>query len=95
MARKLLGPTKVIGVSAGNIQQAQDAAKGGADYIGIGAVYGTQTKDVTNKIMGPAGARNVLSSLDPNDPIKTVVIGAFYCYSQINFLNFLFILLQN
>ena len=94
VARKLLGPTKVIGVSAGNIQQAQDAAKGGADYIGIGAVYGTQTKDVTNKIMGPAGARNVLSSLDPNDPIKTVVIGAFYCFSQINFLNFLFILLQ-
>lgn len=43
--------------------------------MGIGAVYGTQTKDVTNKVMGPAGARAVLAELDPQSPIRTVVIG--------------------
>lgn len=71
----MLGPNKVIGVSAGNIDQAIAAQKGGADYLGIGAIYGTQTKDVSHKIMGPAGARAVLSALDPQSPIKTVVIG--------------------
>ncbi|TIA96745.1 hypothetical protein E3P94_03097 [Wallemia ichthyophaga] len=75
VARRLLGPNKVIGVSAGNIDQAIAAQKGGADYLGIGAIYGTQTKDVSNKIMGPAGARAVLAALDPHSPIKTVVIG--------------------
>lgn len=36
-ARKLLGPNKVLGVSVKTVQQAQQAAADGADYLGAGA----------------------------------------------------------
>jgi len=39
----LLGDKKIIGVSAGTVSEAIEAAEGGADYIGIGTVYATQT----------------------------------------------------
>lgn len=44
IARKILGPKAIIGVSAKTIDQARAAAVGGADYLGVGAVYGTTTK---------------------------------------------------
>ena len=43
-AREILGPDKIIGVSAGNLEQAVAAEKAGADYIGVGAVFTTSTK---------------------------------------------------
>ncbi|GBG70213.1 hypothetical protein CBR_g6345 [Chara braunii] len=47
IARKLLGPDKIIGVSAKTPEQAKKAAEEGADYLGSGAVYPTKTKVVT------------------------------------------------
>ena len=44
IARKLLGPDKVIGVSASNIKEALLAEQLGADYLGIGAIFATGTK---------------------------------------------------
>jgi thiamine-phosphate pyrophosphorylase len=44
VARRLLGPDAVIGVSAGNIDSALAAQAGGADYIGAGPVFSTATK---------------------------------------------------
>lgn len=44
VARQLLGEKAIIGVTAKTIEQAQNAAKDGADYIGSGAVFGTLTK---------------------------------------------------
>lgn len=46
-ARALLGEEKIIGVSAHNIEEALLAEKNGADYIGVGAVFGTSTKSNT------------------------------------------------
>lgn len=43
-ARALLGPHKLIGVSAGNVEEAETAAAAGADYIGLGSLYPTATK---------------------------------------------------
>lgn len=43
-ARKLLGPGKIIGVSAHSVQEALDAQAAGADYLGCGAVFATSTK---------------------------------------------------
>ena len=43
--RKRLGPEKIIGVSAQNVQQALLAQKHGADYLGVGAVFPTGSKD--------------------------------------------------
>lgn len=44
MARKLLGPDKIIGVSTGLWEEVVQASKDGADYVGIGAVYATGSK---------------------------------------------------
>lgn len=44
-ARKLLGSQKIIGVSAKTVEQARRAEDGGADYLGVGAIYQTATKE--------------------------------------------------
>jgi len=43
-ARQILGNDKIIGISAGNLEEALTAEKNGADYIGIGAMFHTDTK---------------------------------------------------
>ena len=43
-ARKLLGEKKIIGATAKNVEQALEAYKNGADYLGVGAIYPTTTK---------------------------------------------------
>lgn len=42
--RKLIGPDKILGVSAQTVAQAVEAEKNGADYLGVGAVFNTSTK---------------------------------------------------
>ncbi len=42
--RELLGPDKIIGVTAKTVEQAKAAEAAGADYLGSGAVFGTSTK---------------------------------------------------
>ena len=42
--RAMLGPDKILGISAGTVAEAQAAEKAGADYIGVGAVFPTGTK---------------------------------------------------
>ena len=44
VVRKIIGQDKIIGVSAGNLENALKAQKDGADYIGVGAMYATGTK---------------------------------------------------
>ncbi len=44
LARKLLGPDRLLGVSAGNLEEARVAVAGGADYLGVGPIYATKTK---------------------------------------------------
>ena len=44
IARKLIGPNKIIGATAKTVPQAQEAWQQGADYLGVGAVYPTTTK---------------------------------------------------
>lgn len=44
MARKLLGPNKIVGATAKTVAVAQQAEKDGANYLGVGAIYPTTTK---------------------------------------------------
>ncbi len=44
IARRLLGPGKILGVSVANLQEAIKAVEDGADYLGAGAVFPTETK---------------------------------------------------
>ncbi|MBQ4204174.1 MAG: thiamine phosphate synthase [Thermoguttaceae bacterium] len=43
-ARKMLGPNKIIGISTHTVEEAMKAEQGGADYVGVGSVFATQTK---------------------------------------------------
>lgn len=51
-ARKILGPGKLIGVSTHSVEQALQAEKDGADYIGVGPVFETSSKDA---VCAPVG----------------------------------------
>ncbi len=42
--RDLIGPDKILGVSASTVQEAIEAERNGADYIGAGAVFQTGSK---------------------------------------------------
>ena len=42
--RSMIGTEKILGISAGTVEEAIAAEKAGADYIGVGAVFGTSTK---------------------------------------------------
>ncbi|KAJ1419985.1 Thiamine phosphate synthase/TenI [Sesbania bispinosa] len=58
LARTLLGPEKIIGVSCKTPEQAQQAWIDGADYIGSGGIYPTNTK-ANNRTIGLDGLREV------------------------------------
>lgn len=47
VARKLLGPEKIVGATAKTVDAAKKAWEEGADYLGVGAIYPTTTKVVT------------------------------------------------
>ena len=67
--RRLVGPDMMIGVSTHEAAEAQAAVAGGADYIGVGPVFATQTKadaaapvgldylDYIKKNISPSGRR--------------------------------------
>ena len=42
--RGMIGPDRILGISAGTVEEAIAAETAGADYIGVGAVFGTSTK---------------------------------------------------
>ena len=44
VVRKLVGSKLIVGVSAGTPEQALEAERNGADYIGVGPVFPTETK---------------------------------------------------
>ena len=45
VARKVLGPEKILGVTAKTVKRALEAEEGGADYLGTGAIFPTRTKE--------------------------------------------------
>ena len=69
-ARKLLGPDKIIGVTAKTVEQAKTAESKGADYLGSGAVFGSTTK-LDAKPMTKALLKEITASVD----IPVVAIG--------------------
>ena len=45
VARQVLGPEKILGVTAKTVKRALEAEEGGADYLGTGAIFPTTTKE--------------------------------------------------
>ncbi|WVQ84483.1 hydroxyethylthiazole kinase [Cryptococcus sp. DSM 104549] len=78
LARSLIGPDAIIGQSVSNIDEAKRAIQQGADYVGIGAVWPTNSKDVRNKkMLGPDGVGEILDLLYGTG-IESVAIGGIH-----------------
>lgn len=76
VARKLLPANTIIGISCNTREEVEKAVSAGADYVGIGPVYATSTKQVTNPLLGPRNLGNILVALE-NTCVKSVAIGTF------------------
>lgn len=50
--RRLIGDEKIVGLSTHSPEQARKAEKAGVDYLGVGPIFATQTKD---NVCGPVG----------------------------------------
>ncbi|KAI6046175.1 Hydroxyethylthiazole kinase family-domain-containing protein [Pisolithus marmoratus] len=74
IARSLLPPNTIIGVSCNNLEHVQQAIKDHVDYIGIGAVWPTSTKQLSNPVVGVRGVGPLLAALDGTE-VKAVAIG--------------------
>lgn len=62
-ARELAPPGFVIGYSTDDPREAVEAARTGADYLGVGAVFGTRTKEgLAGEAIGPERVREVLEA---------------------------------
>jgi thiamine-phosphate pyrophosphorylase len=59
MARDLIGPDRILGVSAETIEQAQAAEHSGADYLGVGTVFATPSKSDAGAPIGLDGLRAI------------------------------------
>ena len=66
-ARLLLGRTAIIGLSVKTVQQAHDAPLEYLDYVAIGGVYGTSSKDNTAAPIGLAGLREIVRIIRARD----------------------------
>jgi thiamine-phosphate diphosphorylase len=72
LARKLLGPDRILGVSAGNLEEATTAVVSGADYLGVGPIYATKTKANAGEPIG----LSLLTELARRYTIPLVAIGS-------------------
>lgn len=77
-ARWILGEEKIIGASAHNLEEAVKAWKEGADYLGVGAIFGTNTKQNTVDT-----SIETLREICLQVPIPVVAIGGV-CAANIN-----------
>jgi thiamine-phosphate diphosphorylase len=59
-ARDILGPVPFIGLSIKTVEQARAAPLGILDYVGIGGVYGTTSKQNTSRPIGPDGLARIV-----------------------------------
>ncbi|ACF46044.1 MAG: thiamine phosphate synthase [Prosthecochloris sp.] len=71
VARKLLPSPAIIGCSVSSVHEALDAQQKGADYIGLGHIFPTGSKQKENAPLGPEYIRTVKQSVD----IPLIAIG--------------------
>ena len=87
VARKVLGPEKILGVTAKTVKRALEAEEGGADYLGTGAIFPTTTKEnapitlistlktICQRVAIPVVAIGGLTSENINQLIGTGIAG--------------------
>lgn len=70
-ARRLLGPERLLGVSAATLSEAERAVASGADYLGVGPVFPTLAKTDA----GPATGLDLLRELQRRLALPLIAIG--------------------
>ena len=94
IARKLMGPDRIVGATTKTVPQAVEAYEQGADYLGVGAIYPTTTKvktvltstdtlrDICSAVPIPA---NAIGGLNPSnlDVLKGIPIAGICVVSAI------------
>jgi thiamine-phosphate pyrophosphorylase len=90
-ARRLLGPKAIIGLSIKTVAQAAAAPIDLLDYVGIGGVFATTSKDNTSAPIGPPGLARIaevfrrrapecplcaIAGIDASNAADTIVAGA-------------------
>jgi thiamine-phosphate diphosphorylase len=70
-ARKLLGEDKIIGISTHNEEEVSGALASDADYIAIGPVFGTTTKENPDPTLGIVGFEK-LRGMIPDRPVVAI-----------------------
>lgn len=70
--RALIGPEKILGVSVHSIEEAEKAIAGGADYLGMGPVFGTSSK---SDAKSPAGVQKIMEVAKQHPNIPVIGIG--------------------
>lgn len=78
--RQIIGQNKIVGVSASNLDEALSAYNDGADYLGVGAMYSTNTKTDAN-ITSIEELKHIRKMID----IPIVVIGGINNKTVLNF----------
>lgn len=63
IARRLLGPDKLIGHSPETLEQVRASEADGADYLGVGSVFGTATKPDAGSPIGLVGLERVIAAV--------------------------------
>jgi len=61
LARRLMGPDRLIGISTHRAEEVIEATAGGADYIGFGPMYPTKTKPDHERVVGIEGLKKARS----------------------------------
>ena len=70
-AREMIGPDKILGVSAGTVSEAIRAQQDGADYLGVGPIFPTKTKEDARNPIGIATLEQICAAVT----IPVVAIG--------------------
>jgi thiamine-phosphate pyrophosphorylase len=63
IARRLLGPGKLIGYSPETLEQARAGEADGADYLGVGSIFGTVTKPDAGRPIGLGGLQRMVTAV--------------------------------
>lgn len=70
VARSLIGPDKLLGVSADTLERANEAQQLGADYLGIGAVFPSSTKADCETV-----SLDIVRQMNDRSALPSVAIG--------------------
>lgn len=82
IARKLIGDNKILGVSVSNFEEAIKAYKDDADYLGVGAMFTTDTKTDAKLT-----SMDELAQIRKSIPLPIVVIGGINKETAVKFID--------